>query len=63
MDRAIPLATSWTKLRSAPPSFPWGVPTAMKTTRDFSTVPDRSVEKDSLPSAMLRRTISSRPGS
>src|SRR5262245_50369493 len=59
----MPRATWRTWLRSAEPSSPGGVPTAMNTTCAGSTASLRSVEKVSRPTARLRRTISSRPGS
>ena len=63
MARPISLATPRTYFRSAEPSSPGGVPTAMKQTRDACTASAISVVKKRRPSAWLRSTISFRPGS
>jgi hypothetical protein len=57
------VATASTCCRSAEPSSPEGVPTAMNTTRERSTAAPTSVLNASRPSAWLRSIISSRPGS
>ena len=49
--------------RSAEPSSPGGVPTAMKMTRELFTAEAMSVVKVSRPSAWFRCTIASSPGS
>ena len=56
-------ATSSTALRSACPFSFGGVPTVMKTITERRTASARSVVNDSRPSATLRATISSSPGS
>ena len=63
MARAMSSATAKTWLRSAPPSDTWGVPTAMKTASACVTASARSVEKESLPSRVLRSISSSSPNS
>ena len=63
MWRPISRATARTCWRSAEPSSPGGVPTAMKITRAPRTAASRSVVKVSRPSAWLRCTIGSSPGS
>ena len=59
----MPLAASSTKLRSVEPSSRGGVPTAMKTTSALATAASNSVVNERRPSATLRPTISSSPGS
>ena len=56
-------ATASTALRSVFPPSPGGVPTVMKAMSARRTLPERSSVKLSRPSATLRTTISSRPGS
>ncbi len=56
-------ATASTCWRSADPSSPCGVPTAMNTISDALTALGRSVVNVSRSSPWFRRTISSRPGS
>ena len=63
MLRPISLATPSTCWRSAEPSSPGGVPTAMNTTRAARTADGRSVVKVSRPSSWFRFTIGSSPGS
>ena len=57
------VATASTYWRSADPSSPSGVPTAMKTTLAAATAAATSVVNVRRPSAWFRRTISSSPGS
>ncbi len=57
------VATASTCCRSAEPSSPGGVPTAMKITWDRRTASAMSVLKASRPSSWFRCTIGSRPGS
>jgi hypothetical protein len=59
MSRATP--STWE--RSALPSSPSGVPTAMNATSVFAIAVGRSVEKNRRFFLTLRFTISSRPGS
>ena len=59
----MPLAASSTNDRSVEPSSRGGVPTAMKTISALATAASSSVVNESRPSATLRATISSRPGS
>ena len=61
--RPIALATASTCCKSAAPSSPCGVPTAMNTMADVFTDDGRSVVKVRRSSCWLRTTISSRPGS
>ena len=61
--RPMVVATSSTCCRSAEPSSPGGVPTAMNTTSPCSTAASRSVVKCSRPAAALRVTSGSNPGS
>ena len=56
-------ATFSTCVKSAEPSSPCGVPTAMKTMSDARTDAGSSVVKLKRSSATFRRTISSNPGS
>ena len=56
-------ATLSTWVRSALPSSPGGVPTAMKQTLALEMALGISVVKKSLPSSVLREISSSRPGS
>ncbi len=61
--RATSRATPSTCCRSADPSSPVGVPTAMKMIWESRTPRSRAVVNVSRFSARFRRTISSRPGS
>ena len=61
--RPIARATDSTAERSVCPLSLAGVPTVMKTTTERRTASARSVVNASRPSATLRATISSRPGS
>ena len=56
-------ATASTYDRSVLPSGAGGVGTAMKTTSESCTARSASVVNESRPDCVLRRTISSRPGS
>ncbi len=56
-------ATASTCCRSADPSSPCGVPTAMNTISHARTAAGRSVAKVNRSSVWLRRTTSSSPGS
>jgi hypothetical protein len=62
---ALPIvcAAAITYFKSAEPSSPDGVPTAMKITSEARTAAGTSVEKVSRPSSTLRFTSGSRPGS
>ena len=57
------VATARTCCRSALPSSPGGVPTAMKTMSPCRTASPISVVKRSRPSAAIRTTSASSPGS
>ena len=61
--RPMSRATCSTYCRSAEPSSPGGVPTAMKIIRERPTASSMLVVKWSRSSRALRLTISSRPGS
>jgi hypothetical protein len=63
IERPIVSATASTCFRSAEPSSPWGVPTAMNTMREPRTASATSVVKRSRPSFRLCCTIGSSPGS
>ena len=63
ISRPMSRATSSTYCRSAEPSSPGGVPTAMKTISERSTASAMLVVKRRRSSRALRLTISSRPGS
>ncbi len=60
---AISRPTAQTPRRSAPPSSPWGVPTAMKTSSASAIPSARLVVNLSRPSRWHRTTSSVRPGS
>ncbi len=60
---AMASPTAQTLARSAPPSAPCGVPTAMKTIWAAARPPARSVVKRNRPSRTFRWTNSNRPGS
>ena len=63
MTFAMVSAAMRTYCRSASPSTPDGVPTAMKTNSASARPASYDVVKSRRPAATLRRTTSSRPGS